>query len=316
MPPLSAAQVQQRSGGIGSSEIAAILDEDPWKGAIDVWLAKTGRAPEESSDFTRYGWRAEVLIADEFAERNGVELERCETTIHHENPIAVATPDRRIVGMSPAVLVECKNVGWRVLPRWRADSYTFRVPPYVLLQGQWQCGVVGATGFYVAAWLGGRDWHQEFVDFDAGLFGDLLVVAERFWRDHVVADLQPSPGGTERARALLERLYPRASAVLLPATDDVTELASAYARARAREAAAKKEKIAIGNKLCALIGDGGGFVGEWGQATWNAGSKGRTAWAAVAKEMHATADVITKHTKPAGRSLRVVVDGLEEDDGE
>lgn len=317
MPPLTAEQLQTRTRGIGSSEIAALVDEDPYKGALDVWLAKTGRAPNDENDFTRYGRRAEPLIVDEFEERNAVRTERCDTVVHHEHPIALATPDRRIVGMSPGVLVECKNVGWRILNRWRADSYTFRAPPYVILQGQWQCGVVGASAFYVAAWIGGRDWHQEFIEFDAELFEGLLTVAERFWRDHVEADVQPAPSGTERARALLERLFPSASKALLPATSEATELARQYALARARESAARKEKTAIANRLCAAIGDAGGYVGEWGQATWRASGKGKTAWAAVAKDAGASAELIAKHTKAPGRTLRVVVEGLEDDeDGE
>lgn len=311
---LTAEQQAIRATGIGASEIAAILGENPFQSPLDLWLVKTGRSEPAESFQTKMGHLAESIIAEHFADLHGVQLAKGVTVVHPERPIVVATPDRIILGRDPVELLECKNVGWRMLAKWRADRDTYRAPAYVTLQTTWQCGAIGAAGAHIAAWLGGRDWHEEFVPFDAELFGDMVTIAERWWHDHVVKGVMPEPDATERNRAALERLFPRAERDLLPADDEVESLMRAYGVAHVREREAKQEKQRIGNLLCARIGDGTGFVGELGTVTWIPDKSGRTAWAAVARELKAPADLISKHTKAPGRTLRVKLTNLEDGD--
>ncbi len=91
-----------RSTGIGASEVAALLGLDPRKTPLSLWLDKTGNAPPfEGNRFTEMGQRCEPVIADAYAEREGVELETCGTTRHPDLPHVFATPDRRVVGTKP-----------------------------------------------------------------------------------------------------------------------------------------------------------------------------------------------------------------------
>lgn len=311
---LTAEQQAIRATGIGASEIASILGENPFQSSLDLWLVKTGRSDSSESLQTKMGHRSETIIADHFAELYGVRYAKGETIRHPEHAIVVATPDRIILDSDPLRLLECKNVGWRMLAKWRADGDTYRAPAYVTLQTTWQCGASDASGAHIAAWLGGRDWHDELVPFDAELFGDMVTIAERWWRDHVAKDVAPEPDSTKRAREALERLFPSAGRDLLSADEEVDALLRAYGTAHIREKEAKQEKQRIGNLLCSRIGDANGFVGELGTVTWTPDKNGRTAWAAVARELKAPAALIAKHTKAPSRTLRVKLTDLEEDD--
>lgn len=314
MAPLSEQQLATRKTGLGSSDIAAIMGEDPWKSALDVWLSKTGRKVDEGNLQTQMGIRTEEIIADQFAHAHALKLRRCGTVVHHELPWVLATPDRVIAGTKPRELLEAKNVGWRVLPRWRIGADGFKAPPYVQLQGMWQCLVTGAAAVWVVAWLGGRDWYEERFPYDPELGDAMLAVGERWWHDHVVADVQPDPDGSDGARKILEALHEKNNGKIQPATEEVTAIVSRYAKARAEAKAAREEMKVAANLLCARIGDLDGFEGEWGHATWVASGKGTTSWAKVAAELGASPTLIAKHTKEPGRKLRVVVTGEEEED--
>ncbi len=237
---LSAEQIALRKRGIGSSDIAAILGEDPFKSQLDVWLDKTGRIEPDESEFADLGNALEPVIADRFSKKNNLKLRRCGTKVHDEVPYAIASPDRRVVGVRH--LVELKNVGWRMAMRWNVTRDVVEAPEYVLAQGHWQCMVYGMEGFWIAAIIGGRDWYQQHFEFDPDFASDLLEVAGEFWRNHVEKDVQPPPDASDRARKLLQRMHPDGGLGKLEPTPEIEQLAKDYARARALEGEWKRKK--------------------------------------------------------------------------
>lgn len=311
---LTAEQRQIRRTGIGSSDIAAIVGEDPMKSALDVWLEKTGRVSNDNTtDQAEWGHLVEPVIAERFAMKHGVKLERSKTTIRHpKHAFAVATPDRRIV--ETGEYLEAKNVGYRMMRRWRtAAPGVYVAPSYVQIQGQWQCLVGGAPAVWIAAQLGGRDPYEDRFAPDVELADALLDIAARFWRDFVEADRQPEPDHTARARELLERIHPTGVGLIEP-TSEIEAQARIYAEARAAEKAAKQRKDAAGNMLRALVGDATGTdEAPWGRVLW-ADVKGRTNWKGLATELGATEEQIARHAGKASRSLRVDVDEFDEDE--
>jgi putative phage-type endonuclease len=312
---LSDEQLAARKSGIGSSDIAAVCGEDPWKSSFDVWLDKTGQAPlETQNDMAELGHDMEPIIARKFALTYSVDLEKPQGTFQHsKHEIVLATLDRRIVGTRENV--ECKNVGWRVMPKWRASGGSYHAPAYVQIQGQWQAAVSNAVAFWAAALLGGRDFHFERFESDTEWQEALIEIAEQFWRDHVVTRRPPDPDHSERTRAVLERLYTPRVGKQVEGTEAIHELAVDFSRARAAEKAAKQEKNAIGNKLRLLMGDAVSVSGiDWGAVEWAPRGKGKVAWAKVAKELEAPAELVAKHTSPASRTLTVKVHGFEEEE--
>lgn len=310
---LSAADLALRRHHIGASEIAALVGENPFSSPLDIWLKKTGRAEDKPSSQSEWGHRIEDLVAEVFAEKHGVTVVKSPTMVNEKYPIAMATPDRLIVGQ--AACLEAKNVGHRMMHKWRRGSDAWTAPEYVRLQGQFQCLVGGFDRFHVAAFLGGRDDYDEAFAYDAELAGYLYEIAARFWRDHVIADVQPDPTNSAKDRDYLARRYPTTTGNLLSSDEEIDALARAYnvARADAKDAKARKDEAQ--NKLCARIGDQGGFAAPWGQATWLPKGKGKTAWAKVATEAGVPEALIAKHTKPPSKTFNLKF-GDDDDDAD
>ena len=308
---LSPSDLALRAGGIGASEIAALVGEDAFQSPLDLWLKKTGRVKSEASSQSEWGHRIEGLVCEMFAAKHGVELAVSPTLTSARHPLALATPDRLIVGQSASL--EAKNVGYRMMGKWRLGSDGWRAPPYVQLQGQWQCLVGGFERFHVAAFLGGRDDYDECFAHDEALTGELYEIAARFWRDHVVADVQPDPTNSAKDREYLARRYPTTTGKLLSSTEEIDALAREYNRLRANIKADSAAKNEAQNVLCARIADEGGYAAPWGQVTWLPKGKGKTAWAQVAIEAGASAALIAKHTSPPSKTFNLKF-GDEDDD--
>jgi putative phage-type endonuclease len=312
---LSQEQLEFRKRGIGSSDIAAICGEDPNKSALDVWIDKTGRGGTwETNDQAELGHMVEPILAARFAARHGVEVETLTTMAHPDVPFAVATPDRWI--RNTRELIETKNVGYRMMRRWRGPAGSYATPPYVQIQEQWQCFVTGTLGVWTVALLGGRDFYEERFDADTEFAAALVSVAERFWEDHVLTGIPPEPDASEAAKRVLDRLYPKSNGRLIDSNDEIAEWAAKYAVARIAEKTAKTQRAEAANRLRALLGDASGTdEAPWGHVAWM-DKRGRTEWRAVAKELGATPDLIKKHTGPGARSLTVAWNGTDDEDEE
>ena len=91
------------------------------------------------------------------------------------------------------------------------------VPLPCVAQTQWYLGVTGYDRWDLTAAIG-----RKICDYtlrrDDEFFGMLLEAAERFWRDHVLADRPPLPDGSKEFSAFLQRRYPESVAPILEAT--------------------------------------------------------------------------------------------------
>lgn len=313
---LTAEQLAARKNGIGSSDIAALFGEDPFKGPLDVWLDKTGRHASATNVQAELGHLLEPVIASRFAKEHAVKLRKMPTMSHRSYPWAMATPDRRICGRKE--LLEAKNVGYRMQRKWRTESAAdgeYRVPPYVELQVQWQLLVTSFEAAWVVAFLGGRDPFEYRIEADQDTQSAMLQFADRWWQKHVRGDVEPLPDPTEHAKELLDRLYPMAKGQLIAASSAIEEQARAYSIARADEKEAAKRKLGAANILRATLGDSiGTKKAAWGQVLWKE-SKGRVNWSHLAAELSAPADLVAKHTGEPTRTLTVKLFDEEDSDG-
>ena len=74
--------LEQRTLGLGGSDMGAVLGVSPYKTAYEVWLEKTRRVPLDSKKTAPIlrGIHLESVAADVIAERTGLEL--CQK--HHQ----------------------------------------------------------------------------------------------------------------------------------------------------------------------------------------------------------------------------------------
>jgi putative phage-type endonuclease len=237
-----------RSTGIGSSDVAAIVGLNPYATAFSVYAEKMGLAVKPETEAMRWGKRLQRAIADEWAERNKVEIRWLDKTIRHpQKKHFMATPDAAVVAPNPHPEgLEIKMANWRQRDAWGEEN-SDQVPPHYLIQAQWQCFVLGWRRCYLAPLFGGNELGSYVVEYDATLGEELGRRCEKFWQEHIVAQKPPEMDWTESSAAALRHLFPQAVDSLyrdsVPEEDAlVLELAKL-----------KRQKVAVGRSYDGIV---------------------------------------------------------------
>jgi putative phage-type endonuclease len=280
---LTEEQLNQRMGGIGSSEIASICGVNPWQSAHDVYCAKLGLATFNGNVKTRMGERVEDAVAEEYMLQTGDALAHFGTIVHPEHPWMMATPDRAVFGVRR--LVEIKCVGWRSAYHWGSDPDA--IPDYYRPQVEWQMEVCDVDETHVAAWIGGSDFRIYTIKRNRKLGETLRKIASDFWHGHVLAKVPPAVDGTMGARRMLNAMFPRNANKVIPADDKAETLLEQLRRAREELEAAEAREVEMQNKLRELAGDADGIAGSAWVATWKANKNGVRSFKFTAKKEQA-----------------------------
>jgi len=303
---LTAEQKATRAQGLGSSDISAVCGLNPWRKPIDVWLEKTGRSEaREDTAQTQLGERLERQIAEMYAQPRGLELVPGETVVGRE-PWMISTPDFKVLPGLLEKLLECKNVGYRLVHHWPEGS----APDYVVGQVLWQQEVTGIHAADVAALLGGRDYREVSIPYASDVVGDLVEIGREFWTEHVVKDLPPPVDGSDSWAAYIRSRWPSDLAPPIEATPDADELAHRLTMARAQLESAEADKLECENALKLLIGDAAGVRGKGWSVSWKTNASGGTDWKGLADSLGATAAQIEAFKRPGARVFRFTAKGL------
>lgn len=300
---LTEAQIAARRLGIGSSDIAAICGLSSWSSPIDVWLSKTGQAgPVRDGDDMQLemGHYLEPLCAARYTRATGEQLDDPRIVAQStKREWQLASPDRlRVTERWP---VECKigysTEGW-------GDDGTDQVPQQYICQVQWQMDVLGADVAHIAAILG-RTFRIFVVRKDEELCQGLADAGERFWKDYVLAGVQPPVTAHERDAAYLQQRFAKYTAKMVQATADHDELAMSLMAAKSRFERDKEDVELYSNRMRELIGDMEGVQGSGWKCTWKAPKASACVdWEALAAELQVPAELIQKHSAPKKCSRR------------
>lgn len=315
MPPLSQEQHAIRLTGIGSSDVGAIVGVNPWKTVHRVWEEKRGLVVGEVDNLlpVRLGRLVEDLIADLYEEETGETLEtkeeaRVRGTLRdpHESWI-VATPDR-LLKSDERALIEIKWVGWRVASGWD-PSVPDGVPDYVRCQAEWQMRVTNRDRVYVPVIIDGYRFHIFTIERNEKIQRGLVDRARDFWERHVLGGEPPPVDGSNDAKEMLDRLFPREIGGLIGATAEAEQVARAILGAKASIKEAEGALALAENQMRALIGSDRGFQGDGWRALWS-DRAGGIAWKNVAADLAAELEVDVNeyaeaHRLPPTRALRV-----------
>lgn len=181
-----------RTEGIGASEAAAVVGLSPYKTPFQVWLEKTGRAPDvPESEAMRWGHRLQQVVGDAFAEETKrVVAPAGEFTIyeHPDSPMLLATLDffqRKGFGEEKGIL-EAKTAGYA-----KKDDWIDAAPLHYTVQVQYQLLVTGLNLGSIAVLIGGQKFLWADIPPDPEFQARLRYQVEKFWRDHVQADVAP-----------------------------------------------------------------------------------------------------------------------------
>lgn len=179
---LTAEQLEQRKTGIGGSDVAAILGLSPWKSAFQLYMEKRGEfteAPKES-EVIHFGNVLEDVVADEYARRNGVKVQRRnDMIIHPEFEFMLANIDRKVVGTRKGL--ECKTADKFTRGKW-GESGTDQIPDFYRIQDEHYMNVTGYSEWDTAVLIGGNEYREYPIVRDPEI-GDMLVTAcKDFWQ--------------------------------------------------------------------------------------------------------------------------------------
>lgn len=238
-----------RRGGLGATDIAAIVGVDRYTRPIGVYLEKTGTpVPRVQSWRMRMGQILEDAIADAYSEQTGRRLARVSTVFHSLYPFLYAHPDRRVIG-EPG-LVEIKTTR-------RSDLYEGeRVPPDVKVQVCWQLHLTRRQWCDVVPLGPTLEIEPRRVAYDPELAALLETEAVRFWHEHVLAGVPPPVDGSDEYRAWLKSLHPiEEEASERQATPEEDLLIEEIGVLRKRAKDVDEHKALLENRLIAAMGD-------------------------------------------------------------
>lgn len=187
-----------RAGGIGASEIAAVVGLSPYVSAFWLWHFKKGNIPGQSvSDAMEWGHRLEPVVRDWFAERHP-EFWVHETpgTFAHEerqwqrcNPDGLITPTTVHGTLDDAATALYEGKTARYPDGWGCTG-TDEIPLHYRCQIQQSLDIFGLPRAYLAVLIGGNEPREYVIEADAEDQATLREAGAAFWAS-LQADTEP-----------------------------------------------------------------------------------------------------------------------------
>jgi putative phage-type endonuclease len=238
---------------ITATEIAAVLGLSPWMSAYTLWHKKAGlpTPPFIPNPYTEWGVRLEPVVAQKFTEMHPeYEVVETGTWQHHTRPAQRATPDRLFAIDGQIVGVAEVKTSPQDADEWGpAGSST--IPIYYQCQATWQMDTLGLRQAILPVLIGGWDYREYVLDYDADDAALLWSRAEAFLAT-VAHGIRPDPDGTDSTYATAKLQH--------PGRDDDTEvdigphLAERYREALASATALKTERKRLAVQVLERMG--------------------------------------------------------------
>jgi len=262
--------LEQRTKGIGGSDVAAIMGLSPWRTPAQVWLEKTGRAePEDIGDrpYVAFGNIMEPIVGGWYSQRHEDRIVRRVNAICQsiDRPWAQASLDYEVRDGERWGVLEIKTA--RSAKDWQDG-----VPLYYQTQIIHYMTVTGRKFADVAVFFRDTCEFAEYrVEYDQEDALALVGDVDEFWHNYVVADVMPKLSGTAGEIGSLTDYYGAATEGIasMVGNTEALQAIEAYQDAAAREKVAKADKTAASATLVNLIGNGKGIETDVARVTWS-----------------------------------------------
>ena len=198
--------LKHRQAGIGGSDASCIAGLNPWKSAIQLYMDKKEKNPQEQKSLRmELGNRLEGLVAELFTEATGLKVRNVNGILKNDKyPFALANIDRAIVGEK--AFLECKTTNSYALKEWEEG-----VPAHYEIQCLHYMAITGATHCYIAALIGNSDfiWHK--IERDQETIDYLMQIEKDFWENNIEKDVVPMPDGSDAYSEYLKKKYDKSN---------------------------------------------------------------------------------------------------------
>ena len=285
-----------RMTGIGGSDVAAILGLSKWRTPYQVWEEKTGRKKsDKDSEILHFGNVLEQVVADEFSARRGVKVQRRNQMIRStDHPELVANIDRYIVGGG---VLECKTADKFTRHLW-GDSASDDVPEYYLTQVQHYMHVTGWHDGYLAVLIGGNEYRDYEIPYDAELAEYCAARCVEFWNNYVVKDVPPPLTASDD----LTNAFQWVSGSTITATPEIETLVKKIKELKAAKKEAETLEAELSAQVKIFIGENETLFSRDGEklATWKKNKDSQKTvidWESIVSEAGVPSEVIEKYTK-------------------
>lgn len=244
--------LEQRTNGIGGSDLAAVCGVSRWKTPLDVWLEKTGKGiPTQDNKYLEAGRRLESAVAQWYADQTGRKvIFDHKIRRHRRYHFLIGDFDRIIVANPPEYstgILEVKTASHQMFDEWKEGN----IPLEYMLQIQHYMFVSGHRWGSFAVLGGGVD----FLYIDLNYSPDFILPYERqavkFWREHVLKDIPPDP----MTRKDVERLYPKAEGGVIEANTLIYDTWERYQALADEKAQIEAEMENIKTQFAILMKD-------------------------------------------------------------
>jgi putative phage-type endonuclease len=269
------AWLNARLGGIGGSEIGALVGVSDYDTTFSVWNTKKHGGKDLSAlAAIEWGHRLEDVVAQKTADEIGM-VSRFAGGLwaDRERDFLRVTPDRfacKPRQWRAQALIECKTAGddehWQSGTITPGGQGTGSAPLGYQAQAQWQMGIIGLPVCYLGCLVLGRE-RQFFVvetHFDKEWFRELADEGERFWNVNVLGDEPPMHNLRHpKTEELLKELHPSVVVPSVELPDDAREWLDDYRAAVVAEKAASARVDEIKNYFRMQTADAGaGYLGD------------------------------------------------------
>lgn len=208
-----------RKSGIGGSDAGAICGVHPYSSAMKVFKDKTSEEVEEQdNEAVRIGHDLEDYVAQRFMEATGLKVRKSNYMYRSvEHPFMIADVDRLVVGEDAGL--ECKTASAYNADKW-ADG---DIPLHYIMQCYHYMAVTGRRIWYIAAVILGREFTYRRLEWDDKVISRLTDIEEKFWNNHVLKGIIPSPDGSRACDEVINQYFhtaKRESAIELTGFDE------------------------------------------------------------------------------------------------
>jgi putative phage-type endonuclease len=232
--------------GVGGSEVASILDINPYKAKFILWLEKTGQKerPEIDNEYVEWGNALEPLIRKKFAEKTGFKVFKNNYVLQHsEHPFMLANIDGECLDPSREGrgVLEIKTTAEWNKKEWEGE----KVPLAYMAQMQHYLAVTGYNYGYFAVLIGGNKYKQFLVERNENIINSLIEKEKEFIEAVNKVEYPWEIGGSAQESSWLNERYPSAIDEEMSIPQAIEEMALEYneIQEQMKELKAKAEEI-------------------------------------------------------------------------